>query len=123
MISWYTEGETASAQYALDCMKKPLDIKNFPGGGPRPLNNNLFLSNFKMPRRLLGEYWSKLLIQYLSFFPSWAVNITFTAEGRNTWWVLPQTPDKWPKPFMFSGTVIWAQVWKARETYKAREDQ
>ena len=23
-----------SAQYALDCMRKPLEIKNFPGGGP-----------------------------------------------------------------------------------------
>ena len=23
-----------SAQYALDCMRKPLEIKKFPGGGP-----------------------------------------------------------------------------------------
>ena len=26
--------ERNSAQYALDCMRKPLEINNFPGGGP-----------------------------------------------------------------------------------------
>ena len=34
-----------SAQYALDCMKKPLEIKKFPGGGPlAALTVNFFLN-------------------------------------------------------------------------------
>ena len=31
-----------SAQYALDCMRKPLDVKNCIAGGPRPFYSTIF---------------------------------------------------------------------------------
>ena len=34
-----------SAQYALDCMRKPLEIKKFPGGGLDPFTV-IFFVNF-----------------------------------------------------------------------------
>ena len=45
-----------SAQYALDCIRKPLEIKNFPGGGPLdPFTVKYFLSNCKPPPPLTGK--------------------------------------------------------------------
>ena len=39
-----------SAQYALDCMRKSLEIKNFPGGGPlAALTVNFFLMLTALP--------------------------------------------------------------------------
>ena len=38
------------AQYALDCMRKPLESKNFPGRRPfDPLHLNIYFSNFPPP--------------------------------------------------------------------------
>ena len=69
MIDWVRN----SAKYVLDCMKKPLEIKNSPGGGPLyPFTVNYFFGQILTPPPLnekldLPLYQIKVDITCLQF--------------------------------------------------------